>query len=40
MENKLEDTSKLPEVQSYDQGVQSTEFRVGTGTVNFGLPRE
>jgi len=40
LENKLEDTSKLPEVQSDDQRVQSTESGVGTGTVNYGLPRE
>jgi len=40
LENKLEDTSKLPEVQSDDQGVQSTEYGVGTGAVNSKLPRE
>ena len=36
LENKLKDTSKLPD----DQGVQSTESGVGTGAVNSGLPRE
>ena len=40
LENKLEDPNKLPEVQSDDQGVQSTEFGAGTSTVNSGLPRE
>jgi len=40
LENKLEDTSKLPEVQLDDQGVQSTESGVGTDVVNSGLPRE
>jgi len=40
LENKLEDTSKLLEVQLDDQGVQPTEFGVGTGAVNSGLPRE
>jgi len=40
LENKLEDTSKLPEVQSDDQGVQSTEYKDGTGAVNSGFPRE
>ena len=40
LENKSEDTSKLPEVRSDDQGVQSTESGAGTGTVNSGLPRE
>jgi len=39
LENKLEDTSKLPEVQSDDQGVQSIEYGVSTDTVNYGLPR-
>jgi len=40
LENKFEDTSKLPEVQSDDQGVQSTKSRVGTDAVNSGFPRE
>jgi len=40
LENKLEDISKLPEVQSDDQGVQSIEYGVGTDVVNSGLPRE
>jgi len=40
LENNLEDTSKLLEVQSDDQGAQLTESGVGTGTVNSGLPRE
>jgi len=40
LENKLKDTSKLPNVQSDDQGAQSTESGVGTGTVNSGLRRE
>jgi len=40
MENKSEDTSKLPEVQSDDQGVQSTESGTGTSRINYGLPRK
>jgi len=40
LENKLEDTSKQTDVQSNDQGVQSTESRVGTDIVNSGLSRE
>jgi len=40
LKNKLEDTSKLPEVQLDDQRVQSTEFGVGTSTINSRLPRE
>jgi len=40
LENKSEDTSKMPKVQSDDQGVQSTKSGAGIGTVNSGLPRE
>jgi len=40
LKNKLEDTNKLLNVQSDDQGVQSIESRVGTDAVNSRLPRE
>ena len=40
LENKLNNTSKLPETQLQDQGVQSTESGVGTGTIHSELPRE
>jgi len=40
LDNKPEEASKLPEIQSIEQGDQSIEPRVGGNTVNSGLPTE
>jgi len=38
--NKTEESSKLQEIQSVEQGVQLIESETGTETINSGLPRE
>jgi len=40
LSNKPEESSKLPEIQSIEQGGQSIKSRVGGNTVNSELPIE
>jgi len=40
LDNKSEETSKLPEIQPIEQGVQPADSGADENTVNSGLPKE
>ena len=40
LEKKTEEASKVPKIQSIEQGIQSIESGVGADAINFGLPKE